>query len=484
MRELAEKVQTQALAIDEINMRHSEQMSTLIGQLKAEQKEINDSIEERLEKMRDMSLSAQVSAQSLDAASTAGRQTVEALAQSASLADEAVKQRFAQMEDIVAYSSAKAESIGERAAERVRDSLSLTRMEIGRIENDMQALETQISQNLSSNNSPVDITPQPSNSKLGWRKSLLRLRPIDESKGRVSSALNLVPLTDKAADIDADDETSSDTELPSAPVIESAKQDLPFNNIGNNIGTDTSNLISEDASLISDEISDETSGGISGGDIEANINADALEARGLVDDVDLSLDMEHNIDLEIPDPDKQLRQEASDIVSAAQIEAPLRKKVKRGWSWKTMLGGIKTDVFDANLTAETTQSDKVTSLSSPANIQASGAFISAQLGKIGLSPNAVIDDGCISECVNIGQARGLNAMQDIVALRLTGPVQHLREKLEIDRDLANHVRAYANDFHSSISPYQADRDALYTLLDSENGRAFLLSEAALKNSRD
>jgi len=112
----------------------------MLSDLRGQQDELAATMEERLSKMRDMSLSAKVGAQSLTEASIKGRETVEALNEAASLTDTAVRARFSEMEEMVKYSTARAESISETAARQVQNSLATTRKEIARIEADMMDL--------------------------------------------------------------------------------------------------------------------------------------------------------------------------------------------------------------------------------------------------------------------------------------------------------------------------------------------------------
>ena len=142
---LATMISERSAELDEVYRKHAQELGAMIAQLRDEQQNLSISLEERLSTMRDMALSAKVSAESLTTASEAGQNTVEALAQATRLTDTAVKQRFTEMEDLVQFSSQKADSISDQAARRVQDSLAQTRKEIARIENDMLALQTRLS---------------------------------------------------------------------------------------------------------------------------------------------------------------------------------------------------------------------------------------------------------------------------------------------------------------------------------------------------
>ena len=142
--------------LDEVYRKHAQDLTSMIAQLRDEQQNLSISLDERLAKMRDMSLAAKVSAESLTDASEAGRQTVEALASATRITDTAVKQRFSEMEEMVKYSSDKAENISDQAARRVQDSLVQTRKEIARIEDDMLAMQSRLS------SAKTDQTQKPS----------------------------------------------------------------------------------------------------------------------------------------------------------------------------------------------------------------------------------------------------------------------------------------------------------------------------------
>ena len=175
---LGNNIKTQSAIMDEISARHTAELGILIERMESEQMRMNETLQARLDSMRDMSLSAKLSADSLTEASNAGRDTISALGKAATLADEAVKQRFSEMEDMVRFSNNKAESITDRAAKRVRDSLTLTRLEISRIEDDMRELEQRMTDNAGGfdrREPALDVTP-----KSNWRKSLLRFRPAED----------------------------------------------------------------------------------------------------------------------------------------------------------------------------------------------------------------------------------------------------------------------------------------------------------------
>ncbi|HHL42354.1 MAG TPA: hypothetical protein ENJ42_01945, partial [Hellea balneolensis] len=224
---LGEVIKARSDELDGVYKKHAAELTAMIEQLRDEQQVLGANLEERLRKMRDLSLSAQTSAESLIRASHAGKETIEALAQSATLTDDAVRARFSEMEEMVRYSTEHARNISDLAASRVRDSLELTRKEILRIEHDMADLQARIntkaqkslelvaeeSQDQHTDNEPS--SPKP-------RKRRLRLMPIlDEPKPAPTpkSELEIPTPDDLASDLDlndgqSDEEDEVQVELP------------------------------------------------------------------------------------------------------------------------------------------------------------------------------------------------------------------------------------------------------------------------------
>jgi len=103
----------------------------------------------------------------------------------------------------------------------------------------------------------------------------------------------------------------------------------------------------------------------------------------------------------------------------------------------------------------------------------------ASLTALGLSPAAVIDDGCIIEAANTRKAKGAMAMSQAVAKRMGEPVRHLHRAMEENPALKTDGRAYVAQFQARINAIETDREAIRTKLESDAGRAFLLCDAAL-----
>ena len=174
---LAKMIRQRSAELDEVYRKHAQDLTGMIAQLRDEQQNLSVSLDERLSKMRDMSLAAKVSAESLTDASHAGRQTVEALATATRLTDTAVKQRFQEMEDMVKFSTEKANDISGNAARQVQNSLSQTRQEIARIEDDMLAMQSRLSAP-TQKFQPAQEAPKPKKPKKRSKK--LKLRPVSQ----------------------------------------------------------------------------------------------------------------------------------------------------------------------------------------------------------------------------------------------------------------------------------------------------------------
>ena len=421
---LGDDIRAQSEALGELNSRHADDMKSLLEQLRQEQQDLEASIEERLSRLREMSLSAKVSTESLNEASEAGRQTVEALAQSATLADSAVKERFAEMEEMVRYSNSRAESISDRAAKRVRDSLALTRMEIGRIEDDMHALESRMSGRAGA---PEELVVE---TRSSWRKNLLRFRPLT----------GLSPIVDiEAAPHSSDDVTEASSIQLGDP--EPTVEDLALSS--EEIATPESQQAPEPEIL----------------DIPEPAPSSAIETD------DLIFDIENDPSLPLPEPKPDLLSP----VSPQSVPKNLRKskKEKAGWSWRGFLGGIDDDAA--------TPKPKSPQLS----FEARQADIIARLTAISLAPNSVVDEGCVIEAVNTRKFKSAADMRDVVNLRLPSEIAHLRKAFEADPDLRSAADDFAHRYYQLIGNVSADRESLREAMETEAGRAFILCDTAL-----
>ena len=426
---LAEMIRTRSAELDEVYRKHAKDLTLMIGQLRDEQQDMSISLEERLVKMRDMSLSAKVSAESLTEASKAGKQTVQALAEATRLTDTAVKQRFSEMEDMVKFSSEKADTISDRAARRVQDSLAQTRKEIARIENDMAALQTRLNTPQPAGNLPLGEPEQPKPKK----RSRIRLKPLEED----------FPPVEPPRIADDPSKTSSailrpapETRAIFAPAP-AAPQAIPK---------------PDDHAL---ELLDELTLEVEPLDLTADIAPiDLNESMQAFTPETNTLQSEDTLRPAVPPADEEI------------IGFGKRKnKAKSGWRWRDMLGGLD-------------RPDDVQPTAQPLR-EISNQRMMASLANLGLTPAAIVDDGCIIEAANTRKTKGAFAMSQTVALRLGDPIRHLNRAMEENPALKTDARAYVAQFKARISAIENDREAIRTKLESDAGRAFLLCDAAL-----
>jgi len=438
---LAEMLRTRSAELDEVYRKHAKDLTAMIAELRDEQQDMSISLEERLVKMRDMSLSAKVSAESLTEASKAGKETVQALAEATQLTDTAVKKRFTEMEQMVKFSGEKAESISDKATRRVQDSLAQTRKEIARIENDMVALQARLN------------TPQPAETLLfedpeqprPKKRSRIRLKPLEEDFPPVEPPVyraEAKPLTLRAtpkAEVVFEADPS-----PSAPIKEPAEvPDI----------SPTLNL-SEDLTLDIEPL--DLTADLTAVDPDAEIKAFTAEA--------------------LTSPADETLRPAAPIKPDESIGFGKKKgkaKEKSGWRWRDMLGGL--DRPDGL----TRQNNEPAQPSETPPREISDHRMLASLSALGLTPAAVIDDGCIIEAANTRKTKGAIAMSKAVARRMGDPVRHLHRAMEENAALKTDARAYVAQFQARIEAIESDREAIRTKLESDAGRAFLLCDAAL-----
>lgn len=381
---LSDALKTRSNEINAVYRSHAVELSGLIEKLRLEQDGLGASLETSLTKMRDMSLSAQVGAQSLSEASISGRQTVEALADAARLTDTAVRARFDEMEEMVKYSNSRAESISDTAARQVKTSLSQTRQEIARIESEMMMLVTKL-RNVEDAKSedkpkaqPTAAEPKKVDSKtphLRGRKKEhkpIQFHPVDETPAAVMTSVDVI---------------TTEPELERAPE---------------------------------------------------------------------------------PDPIPKISTYNVDVAPRPAANTPAPKSSP--WNWFAKRNSDKTDMVipNPNYTEKSSQTPAL-----------SDAEIVAKLTQLGLSPAAIVDDGSIVEAANSRKSKGIAAMSDVVAKRLSDPVRHLFVAMESDGQLKTDIRAFTAQYQARLAPYEDQREAIRQRLETDTGRAFMLCDAAL-----
>jgi len=386
---LAEMIRARSAELDEVYRKHAQDLTTMIGQLRDEQQDMSISLEERLTKMRDMSLSAKVSAESLTEASQAGKQTVQALAEATRLTDTAVKQRFAEMENMVKFSGEKAESISDRAPKK------RARIRLKPLEEDFP---------------PVEPPREP-----------IKTAPIE------SAPTEPAPLT-----------------LRPTPKTEAVFEPAPT-------PQQTVQSPNEDALELLDELS---------------LEVEPLDLTADIAPIDPDADIKaFTPEVITPQNEDRLRPAAppsdEDIVGFGKKKS----KGKPGWRWRDMLGGLD-------------RPDDVQTSAEPMR-EISDQRMMASLANLGLTPAAIVDDGCIIEAANTRKTKGAIAMSQAVASRMGDPIRHLNRAMEENPALKTDARAYVTQFKARMSAIENDREAIRTRLESDAGRAFLLCDAAL-----
>ena len=443
---LGNAVKARSDEMDEVYRKHVADLTAMIDHLKKEQDEMGAILEERLTKMRDMSMSAKVGAESLSEASDKGRATVEALADAARLTDTAVRARFKEMEDMVKYSTARAESISDTAARQVQNSLSTTRKEIARIEADMMDL--------------MDKLNQPETAQ-----TLVKPTISDEVAIRASLTQQTMPVDDDTADIPNPRRVTLrplDTDFPSlepglppeeAPEADDTKTDVA--------PVEAETLFRLETVAAPPPVA----------------LADTVDDTPVYDDTQLSFEPIDDSDITPPNDDAVLTSYDPDIVRSATGDDPVTQKKESGskWRWRGLFGAPDKSENSAKDIVKKAQSQSQTTALAPID----DSTIVTALSNMGLSPAAIVDDGCIIEAANIRISKTADAMSVAVAKRMTTPVRHLREAAITDASFKSDLLRFTNQFRAKIEPISADREAIRESLESDAGRAFLLSDAAL-----
>jgi len=334
------------------------------------------------------------------------------------------------MEDMVKFSGEKAESISDQATRRVQDSLAQTRKEIARIENDMVALQTRLNTPQPAESLPLDEPTQPKPKK----RPRIKLQPLEEDFPPVE------PPRFAAETVEA-----TPPQLRPTPETEAVFEPKP-------IAPQAIPRPDDNALELLDELTLE------------------VEPLDLTNDI-VPVDPDSDIKTFAPETidsnyEDRLRPAApptdEDVVSFGKR----KNKGKSGWRWRDMLGGLDR-LDDFQPTAQRPQRE------------ISDQRMMASLANLGLTPAAVVDDGCIIEAANTRKAKGGIAMSQAVARRLGDPIRHLNRAMEENPALKTDARAYVAQFKARMGAIESDREAIRTRLESDAGRAFLLCDAAL-----
>lgn len=448
IKSLGDIIRLRSEELDVVYKKHAGELTAMIEHLRDEQTSLGASMEQRLVKMRDLSLSAQASAESLSKASKSGKETIEALAAAASLADGAVKTRFAEMRDMVQYSTEHARSISDIAAQRVQDSLELTRKEIIRIEQEMADLQTRIgdkkrkSLELVPDDTPVDNRAEP--------------REVSTSK-RKRTRLKLKPI------IDIEPEAVQPEPIPK-PNME-PKEQTPLVRASLELGD---NFIEPDM-------------------IQQTVEPPEPEPPEPEPQEPVPIDVPNPILAPEPisEPVDQPTQILHPTDEAVRRAAPLEATKKQRTKAKS---GLFRNIFGGRGQAAEPSALDIVGASTPEPLNPNppptdDEILISDLASLGLSANAVVDEGCIIEATNTRVAIGHEAMSRCVAMRLKNPVEHLVKSIAVDDALSDKAIIFATRFDRTIELLAGNREAIRTRLESEKGRAYLLCDAALNYGR-
>lgn len=394
---LGDDVQAQSTRLDAVYRQHLNDLKVMLSALREQQDELGVTMEERLSKMRDMSLSAKVGAESLTEASIKGRETVEALNEAASLTDTAVRARFSEMEEMVKYSTVRAESISETATRQVQNSLSMTRKEIARIEADMMDLMDKLSH---AEASKAALPPQ------------------------AAAPASLKTTTPESAVPSLRRERFTNSEaLPTPTADKNDFRSMEYRDITN----------------------------------EAQPIEPALfSLRRPIEDTPPPPPNGASSELEIYQP---THDDLPAVLRRPSGEDGTKDRGK--WSLRGLFGGYDGDSPPPSARTVTDED------------------IISRLTTLGLTPAAIVDDGCIIEASNLRKVKGAAAMSQAVAKRLSEPVRHLFMATETDADFKLDIRTFTQQFDERLGPIESDREGIRTRLESDAGRAYLLCDAAL-----
>ncbi|NNE58370.1 MAG: hypothetical protein HKN36_09700 [Hellea sp.] len=451
---LSEQLKARASELDIIYQKHGRDLNAMIAQMRNEQEVLSQSLEERLVKMRDVALSAQVSAERLTDASEAGRQTVTSLSEAAKLSESTIKQRFSEMEEMVQFSNQRAESINEKAARRVQDSLSQTRKEIARIEADMLSLQEKLTQTARKDTAAQAVAPEMSD----------------------------------ASDMDADFTPEIELAIPD-PRPGPAEQAAPA--LDNPEKKGFLNLRPAPGAS-----------GSSGNETVKDMDVPTRDPDARISGLRPVIDDPVEFVTEAPDLELDVHQEKVEP-SDDQTPPPLRRSgdaVERRVMDESASSGWLKGLFGRKLSTDNSaplttpaqsppvapKSGAQAGLTNPVKLpksESSGApqsFLTI-LSNNGLSPHAIVDDGCVLAAVDTRINEGTKQMSLTVAQRLGEPIEHFSKLIDNDQSIKAQAITFAIEFHHSLSDVSGNADALRTKFETEDGRLFLMCDAALNS---
>jgi len=461
IKSLGDIIRQRSEELDEVYKKHAGELTAMIEHLRDEQTALGASMEERLVKMRDLSLSAQASAESLTEASSTGKQTIEALAEAASLADNAVKTRFSEMRDMVEYSTEHAQSISDMAAKRVQDSLELTRKEIIRIEEEMADLQTRIGNN---KRKSLELIPDDTISgdtisdDFGQNDDAPKTPATPSGKTSENKKTRTRLMLKPIIDIETELEQTEIIEPEVIPQPEPIPEPIPEPEIQPAAKNEEQAPLKIGNDLVEPDMLRQ-----SVEPVDVNLDAPALDPNP--------------VSQQEPFPSLHPLDEA--VRRSAPLDEPKKQKTKSG-----LFGGL----FGKRPNKNEPSALDIVGASAPEPLNQAppptdDEILMSELVGLGLSANVVVDEGCIIEATNARAASGHAAMSRCVVERLKQPVQHLVKSLTVDDDLSDKAIIFATNFDRTVELLAGDREAIRSRLESEKGRAYLLCDAALNYGR-
>ncbi len=197
--------------------------------------------------------------------------------------------------------------------------------------------------------------------------------------------------------------------------------------------------------------------------------------------LNLGMDMEvENEDNEITDFDPDILRRPAPVTKSFG-RAKRGKKEKSSWHWRDMLGGLDSPSpsTEGALDIVGNTAGSSLSLNSP---NPDGPDVINYLRQAQLAPSAIIDDGTIIEASKSYVQYGAAHMQGTIANRIGAPCQHLRDNLNADTAALMRFKRFTDQFNAKISAISHDEARLRTEFGTAEGRAFLLSAAALRQA--
>lgn len=518
IKDLGVSIGERSAELDSLFGTHSQSLRDLVELIRVEQQSLGANLEERLEKMRDLSLAAQTSAERLGEASRAGKDTVTALAQSAAIADEAVKSRFAELEKMVKYSAQHTQGINDLAAQRVHDSLELSRKAISRIEADLAGIQARAGTKELNRSPALDLIadPAPLSANLETQSEQEK-KPVK----RRWSRLRLKPAQSLPVDPDLAIPNVRDQLKVSPPAQEEraanpAKEDLapqrPPKPIEQSVNGDTPSLLE-----LRGPVTGVLDSGESGAPVlkitmpkdappaKADVQAETPQLRdsnsapiAAAKDQDLVVSAAQagqDFDTQTVDPDL-LTTPVAQIAPFDDEDRP--HKARRGLFG---LFGKKNSDDDSDVSSDTdggSMSIVKPVIAAPAKVDAEkspappppidrrskdlSARLLRMLTDLGFTPHILIDDQIVETAADKRIQAGHEDMSRGVTAAITDPISQLAHKMAGNDYLSDMAIAFATNFDQEAQAASAD-GSLKTLLATGDGRIYLLCDAALNYGR-